>query len=280
MERKSSINFKPVKPNSQYHNEREGFLDYVFADLSSNNETWKQAEISGRLKHIHFLCKEISGRKLQKNAEPIREAVVNLNSNHGLSDLQRLSEELKSRYHIECFQIFIHRDEGKNREELNYHAHMVFDWQDKETGKMRKLSPIDLSQIQTLTSSILHMERGELKVNSNRERLEAIEYKRVQEEKKLVALQSDVNELEKKKVLLPTEIEQLEQDSQIWMTLKTSYQEVRNELSTLKEKWPVLRPYEEEATILESRLQILKQHKKQVNQNKDNNNSQDKGMTF
>lgn len=196
---KASINFKAAKSNSKAHNEREYDLDYAYSDLSSNNEMWKADEIETRKKEIQKLCKDLSGRKMQKNATPIREAVVNLNSTHTMDDLKELANKLQEQKGIECFQIFIHRDEGKSREDLNYHAHMLFDWQDKETGKMKRLNKIDMSQIQDLVSETLHMERGELRVNSNRQRLEPIEYKRQQEELKLQELQKQVKLLEQKK---------------------------------------------------------------------------------
>lgn len=206
---KSSIHFRPVKPNSQAHNERLTSLDYVKTDLTKNNEHWKAADISVREKEIRSHCRQVSGRKMMKNAEPIREAVVNLNDNHNLEDLLQLSKVLQKEKGIECFQIHIHRDEGKSREELNYHAHMLFDWQDKKTGKVRRLSPKDLSEIQTLVADSLKMERGELRVNSNRERLSPIEYKRQQEEKKLQQLRSEVKGLEQKKNRAATRNEKL-----------------------------------------------------------------------
>ena len=221
----SSINFKPIKENSQTHNERVSDLDYVYSDLTKNNESWKAEEVGERLKKIQSYCKEVTGRKMQKNTEPIREAVVNLEPHHDMKDLKRLASVLKASHGIECFQIHIHRDEGKSRRELNYHAHMVFDWverdpnaiviqqrkiknapcagmfenvQVKGQGKTKKLNKADLSQIQTLVAKTLGMERGELKENSNRQRLEPIEYKRKQEEKRVAELQSKVKDLEQK----------------------------------------------------------------------------------
>ncbi len=96
---------------------------------------------------------------------------------------------LKKSKGIKCIQIHIHRDEGKSKDDLNYHAHMIFDWQDEKTGKMLRLNKLDMSEIQSLVAKSLNMKRGILKTNSNRERLEPIEYKRQQEELKLKELQ-------------------------------------------------------------------------------------------
>jgi len=174
-------------------------LEYVYSNLSRNNEFWKGDEIENRLSLIKKKCKETSGRKMQKNAEPIREAVVNLNAHHSMKDLKKLAEDLKAKKGLDCFQIFIHRDEGKSQEDLNYHAHMLFDWQDQTTGKMKRLNRLDMSQLQTIVAESLVMERGELKENSNRERLEPVEYKRQQEDLKLQALQNQIMILEQKK---------------------------------------------------------------------------------
>lgn len=203
------INFKALKSNSEHHNFRQGekgSLDYIFDDLTKNNESWSVSSINEKTKEVNKLCKEISGRKLQKNAEVIREAVVLLNPNHTMEDLKKLAQALEDKFKIKCFQIHIHRDEGyKDKEtgeqigDLNLHAHMVFDWQDKTTGKTLKLRSLELSQCQTLVADVLQMERGELKVNSNRERLEPIEFKRQQEELKLQQLQQQNAELEQKK---------------------------------------------------------------------------------
>ena len=199
MGHKSSINFKPVKSNSRNHNERIGELDYVYSDLTHQNETWKTDEISSRHKSIADLYKEKVGQTMQAKTTPIREAVVNLSPHHTMRDLRNLSKLLEEEYGIKAFQIHIHRDEGKSRDDLNHHAHILFDWQDKETGKTFKLYKNHMSEIQTLTAASLGMQRGELKENSNRERLEATEYKRQQEQKRLEALQEQIVDLEQKK---------------------------------------------------------------------------------
>ena len=45
----------------------------------------------------------------------------------------------------------------------NYHAHIVFDWMNHDTGKSRKLNDEDMAAMQTLASDILMMERGQSK---------------------------------------------------------------------------------------------------------------------
>ena len=197
------INLKAIKPSSEHHNERKKDFDYVKKELTPNNETWKSDDVLSRTKTINKICKEVSGRKLQKNAEPIREAVVLLEPHHTMEDLKSLSDELKERFGMECFQIHIHRDEGhindKNEWIPNLHAHMVFDYQDKKTGNTLKLSRLDYSQMQTIVAVELRMQRGEIRENSNRERLEAVEYRRKMVEQQNEKLEKQNFVLEQKK---------------------------------------------------------------------------------
>ena len=198
----ASINFKPVKANSTRHNERIGELDYVFSDLTQDNASWKVDEIQNRYNAISELTKEKTGRKIQAKATPIREAVVNLKPNHTIECVKQLTNSLKKEYGLDAFQIHIHRDEGKSREELNFHAHILFDWQDKETGKSFKLNRKDMSRIQDITAEALDMSRGELKENSNTKRLEAVEYKRHKEEERVKNLIPQVSKLQEEVHLL------------------------------------------------------------------------------
>ena len=160
-------------------------------------------------KKIESYCKATSKRKLQKNATPIREAVVLIKPDHTMEDLVDLADKIKDEFGIECFQIHIHRDEGKSRDDLNLHAHMVFRWQDMETGKTMRVNKLGMSQLQTLVANALGMERGKLKENSNRERLEPTEYKRQQEELRQKELQEQNDILEQKKMKSELELQNL-----------------------------------------------------------------------
>ena len=54
----------------------------------------------------------------------------------------------------------------------NYHAHIVFDWMNHDTGKSRKLNDEDMTEMQSLASDILLMERGQSKAVTGKEHLE------------------------------------------------------------------------------------------------------------
>lgn len=195
---KTSINFKAAKSDSEIHNFRKKTFDYIRKDLTSKNEYWMEQKMSDRLQKIENYCKEKSGRKLQKNAIPIREAVVVIKENTTMQDLHNLSKSLEEQLKIRVFQIAIHKDEGhydKDSKEWkpNYHAHLVADWQDLETGKTLKHQSFHYSKMQDLAAECLEMERG--KSNSGIHRLEAVEFKIRQREENLKALEERYNEM-------------------------------------------------------------------------------------
>ncbi|WP_445432325.1 hypothetical protein [Chryseobacterium indoltheticum] len=188
---KTSINFKEVKSDSETHNFRKKTFDYIRKDLTPKNEYWMAQKIADRIQKIEAYCKEKSGRKLQKNAMPVREAVVVIKEDTTMLELQNLAKRLEEELDIRIFQIAIHKDEGhtdKGTKEWkpNYHAHLVADWQDLKTGKTLKHQSFHYSKMQDLTAECLNMERG---ISGSRGRLEAIEFKIQQKEKDLKVLE-------------------------------------------------------------------------------------------
>ncbi|PWW30648.1 hypothetical protein DEU40_10163 [Chryseobacterium sp. AG844] len=197
---KTSINFKAVKTDSEAHNFRRKTFDYIKKDLTVKNEYWVENKISDRLKSIEAYCKEKSGRKLQKNAMPIREAVVVIKENTTMQDLHRLAKRLEEELRIKTFQIAIHKDEGHYDKDSkvwkpNYHAHLVADWQDLETGKTLKHQFFHYSKMQDITAECLEMERG---ISGSKGRLEAIEFKIQKKENELVLLNSKIAQMKAK----------------------------------------------------------------------------------
>ncbi|WP_077419111.1 hypothetical protein [Chryseobacterium sp. JV274] len=194
---KTSINFKAVKTDSEAHNFRRKTFDYIKKDLTEKNEYWVGNKISDRFRSIEAYCKYKSGRKLQKNALPIREAVVVIKENTTMQDLHKLSKRLEEELRIRIFQIAIHRDEGhydKDSKEWkpNYHAHLVADWQDLETGKTLKHQSFHYSKMQDITAECLEMDRG---VSGSKGRLEAIEFKIQKKEEELLLLNNRISEM-------------------------------------------------------------------------------------
>ena len=192
---KTSINFKAAKSDSEAHNFRKKTFDYIRKDLTAKNEYWSEEKLSDRLHKIELYCKEKSGRKLQKNAMPIREAVVVIKEDTTLQDLHQLSKKLEEELQIRIFQIAIHKDEGHFDKEAkewkpNYHAHLLADWQDLKTGKTLKHQSFHYSKMQDITAECLGMERG---IEGSKGRLEAIEFKIQKKEQELLALDEKIN---------------------------------------------------------------------------------------
>ncbi|SMO85133.1 hypothetical protein SAMN06265171_1099 [Chryseobacterium rhizoplanae] len=188
---KTSINFKAVKSDSETHNFRKKTFDYIRKDLTPKNEYWMEQKISDRIQKIEAYCKEKSRRKLQKNAMPVREAVVVIKESTTMLELQNLATRLEEELKIRVFQIAIHKDEGHTDKDTkewkpNYHAHLVADWQDLDTGKTLKHQSFHYSKMQDLTAECLNMDRG---ISGSRGRLEAIEFKIQQKEEDLKVLE-------------------------------------------------------------------------------------------
>ena len=204
----TSANFQSVKAGSEQHNKREKKLDYVHKELSHNNEYWESCTQEQRIKELKKLVKEKSGRKMQKNASPIWEAVVVIDENTTMDKLHKLADELHQKFGMNCFQIAIHRDEGykmsKDKIKLNLHAHMVFDWIDHETGRAMHYNRTHMAQIQTIVANTLDMERGQSsdkkhktpqQYKAEKEAEEAMKRKQVAEEQ---ARKAEANVVEKK----------------------------------------------------------------------------------
>ena len=184
---------------------------YVVSELSANNEQWinpdfGSPELQAHYENIKRMVKEKTGRAMQekererkgKNGKiikvagcsPIREGVLLIRPDTTLADVRRFGEECQKRWGITPLQIFLHKDEGHwlggqpDPEDMesfqvgerwfkpNYHAHIVFDWMNHDTGKSRKLNDEDMTEMQSLASDILLMERGQSKAVTGKEHLE------------------------------------------------------------------------------------------------------------
>ena len=184
---------------------------YIVSELTADNEQWinpdfGSPELQAHYEDIKRMVKEKTGRAMQekererkgKNGKiikvagcsPIREGVLLIRPDTTLADVHKFGEECQKRWGITPLQIFLHKDEGhwlngqpdqEGRESFkvgerwfkpNYHAHIVFDWMNHDTGKSRKLNDDDMMQMQTLASDILLMERGKSKAVTGKEHLE------------------------------------------------------------------------------------------------------------
>lgn len=184
---------------------------YIVPELTSNNEQWINPDFGTPELRTHYdnikqMVKEKTGRAMQekererkgKNGKiikvagcsPIREGVLLIRPDTTLADVRKFGEECQRRWGITPLQIFLHKDEGhwlngqpeaEDKESFqvgnrwfkpNYHAHVVFDWMNHDTGKSRKLNHEDMTEMQSLASDILLMERGQSKAVTGKEHLE------------------------------------------------------------------------------------------------------------
>ena len=184
---------------------------YIVPELTSNNEQWinpdfGSPDLQAHYENIKRMVKEKTGRAMQekererkgKNGKiikvagcsPIREGVLLIRPDTTLADVCKFGKECQRRWGITPLQIFLHKDEGHwlsgqpeagDRESFqvgekwfkpNYHAHIVFDWMNHDTGKSRKLNDEDMMEMQSLASDILLMERGKSKAITGKEHLE------------------------------------------------------------------------------------------------------------
>ena len=184
---------------------------YVVSKLSTDNEQrvnpdFRTTELRTHYDNIKRMVKEKTGRAMQekererkgKNGKiikvagcsPIREGVLLIRPDTTLADVRKFGEECQRRWGITPLQIFLHKDEGhwlnsqpeaEDKESFqigsrwfkpNYHAHIVFDWMNHDTGKSCKLNDEDMTEMQSLASDILLMERGQSKTETGKEHLE------------------------------------------------------------------------------------------------------------
>ena len=221
---------------------------YVVPELSTDNEQWINPDFGTPELRTHYdnikqMVKEKTGRAMQekererkgKNGKiikvagcsPIREGVLLIRPDTTLADVRKFGEECQRRWGITPLQIFLHKDEGhwlngqpgtEDKESFkvgdrwfkpNYHAHIVFDWMNHDTGKSRKLNDEDMTEMQNLASDILLMERGQSKAATGKKHLERndfiiekqkAELQRIDAEKRHTEQQINLAEQELKQV--------------------------------------------------------------------------------
>lgn len=227
---KASDHVKPCNiAQSERHNRRDPdyikSLDprklYVRLDLSKNNSSYVAPGMEGVTLEQHraairVMVKEKTGRAMQENdvkytdkngkehtrkgCSPIRESVVNIKEDTTLDNVLEYARMVETTWGIKAIQIFLHKDEGhyenpadKKTWKPNYHAHIIWDWMDWETGKSFKLNADDMSMMQDMVAEALDMERGRKKSETGLEHLERNDFiiqkqekekKRLEEEKR------------------------------------------------------------------------------------------------
>ena len=224
---------------------------YVVSKLSTNNEQWVNPDFGTTELRTHYdnikrMVKEKTGRAMQekererkgKNGKiikvagcsPIREGVLLIRADTTLADVHKFGEECKQRWGITPLQIFLHKDEGhwlsgqpeaEDRESFqiagkwfkpNYHAHIVFDWMNHDTGKSCKLNDEDMTEMQSLASDILLMERGQSKTETGKEHLERNDFIIKKQKAELQRIEETQRHKEQQVTLAEQELKQVKSE--------------------------------------------------------------------
>ena len=208
---KSSINFQKSKGHSYDHNFRKDEPNYLLNPADRLENFYWQNERTAR----EIFNDELKEYGTKKGKRPTFEnshweAVLNLNKNHTLEDVQKVAEYIEQKFNITCATIAVHRDEGhykNDKPQHNFHAHITFvtvkDGQ--QNWRKEKIKPTDLRELQTAVAEMLQMERGQ--ENSEAERLSHRQYKKAAQQKE--QLEREILSLKERNAIL----EQARKDS-------------------------------------------------------------------
>lgn len=190
MTRKSSIKIKPRNiASALLHNARVFSLSYAVKDKSENeNKLYKTPnEIKKLVRNINadYQRHSYRGRKMPTNATPIREGVVNLEAHHTLEDVEKMAMKIAKKMGVEVLAISVHRDEGKDAENINYHAHILFNYYNFDNHKMVHHFVKDriMQQVQDIVADELEMERGISKEITGIEHIPHQQYRKVAQQR-------------------------------------------------------------------------------------------------
>lgn len=112
----SSIHIETSSAGALIHNERVFSPDYLISNNKNINEykSYTNLHISELEKRAKEDYQKYSknNRKLPSNATLIKEAIINLNENHTLQDLEKVKQTLENEYGYKISNMSIHKDEG------------------------------------------------------------------------------------------------------------------------------------------------------------------------
>ena len=257
---KASINFQLALRSALRHNDRtedrepEYLLPTQYRGKNEVDRSAAEAEqmIADLYRQAKDNYRDKFGQKIQSKSY-VWEAVVNLNKEHTLEDVQRLAQAIEKETGFTYVQVAIHRDEGRveraeNGEEFaihNLHAHLTFFTLDRQTGeqlyrrqvtekqKERGIQPMNrerLSRLQDLTARVLRMERGER--GSKRKRMGHKEYKQAKrdEEERARQERAKIKDLQEVNRQLRAKLREMGAKRAQYAELEASIRELRGRI--------------------------------------------------
>lgn len=202
---KSSIHFENIKKTSQSHNLRLRDFDYVRKELTPLNKSYGDMTSHNEvINELKTLIKEKTGRSAQAKTKILIEGVFLFKKEHTNNELFQAAKRFGIEFNVKVKELHIHRDEGHWNKDTkiwkpNFHAHIVVENVNRNTGKTVKWNRDDLSNIQDFFAEILNMERG---IKSNKKHLSALEYKVQKELKNLDKIMKAQENTKNKEALL------------------------------------------------------------------------------
>lgn len=247
---KTSIHIKPCNiGQSEAHNKRtKAYLAYINAgklyireELTSENLSWIAAQQQGTSLQLYYdnigkMVKEKTGRAMQtKEREkvnkktgkitkiagctPLREGVIVCKQDTTMEQLQHFASLCQSRFGITALQIHIHNDEGHfavpddvSSWKSNYHAHIIWDWMNHDSGKSYKLNSDGISEMQNMVAEALGMDRGDSKMETGKQHLERNDYIVAKQKREMEEAKTKKEKLEKENVAKAQQSEALDKE--------------------------------------------------------------------
>ena len=280
---KTGGHWRPCNVGSvEAHNERQQeYLEsvknsgrnlYFFQHLTKDNSSWvnqserykgktvEEIQEEQKKKYEEKFCqKPQMAEKKRVNKKTGRETTVS-----GWSPIREMCPPIKADTKIEDFDYFrqwaerhrlnilridLHKDEGYYDEEtgeykMNYHAHVVGDFFDWETGKTIKLGKEFMSEMQTILAISLGMERGERKGVDSPNAMTHPEYRKMME--LIDEMRKDLKDMAKKK----------KEEQAVLDTIRT---EAKKEETKMKSFITMLRNLKEQKEHLEIDITALEE---------------------
>lgn len=202
-----------AKANCLAHNRREGNVpSYVNTHLSETNRTiYEDAAIRGR-KSIVPLVKaaerdytQKTGQKCQKSFAPFRESCLVVKPGVTDKQLMDFKEQAEKLTGWKCIGIWLHQDEGHAHSKyiegdenfaINYHAHVLWDCINHDSGKAIRADRTKLSRMQDILANAVGMERGNKAAETGRKHRSTMDQRIFAQEQRIEQLQNAVGQAE------------------------------------------------------------------------------------
>lgn len=201
-----SANVQAAKANCLEHDRREGKVpSYVNPHLTHTNRVVFEDELIRDRKSIlplkrqrEKLYEEKVKQKCQKSFAPFREDVLHIKA--GITDEQLMAFKTKAEELTgwRVIGIYLHQDEGHVHSkyiegdedfEINYHAHVLYDCQDLQTGKAIRLGRQYFRLRQDVLAECTGMERGNPASETGRNHRSALQQRIYSQEERIATLE-------------------------------------------------------------------------------------------